>query len=363
MSHPMTGRAAYAAWTAALASTLLALAGCSSSAPAPSSASSGAPSGGASAGANTDPAAAGSPLNAKVAYLSASSANTWLQASRVQMGKVAAANGVTITDFDAQFKPGVQSGQVQDVIAAGTYQGIVIAALDGAAIIPDLQAAMAKGIKVVLINQVVGPRLDTADPQFPGPSASVLVPPLRSGTLLGQLTLKACADKSPCRVLYFYGIKGIPVDTALRQGFDTATATNPTIKVVAEGEGKYLGPDTAMNATRDILQKTPDFDVVVGSDQAIQGVELALKDAGKLSSVRLIGYGGSNPAITAVKAGTWFGDIHGAPGTEGRLAMTAMVDALRNGKSSGGIDPLKDFPGGGLITKDNVGQITPEWNG
>ena len=41
----------------------------------------------------------------EVAYLSASSANTWLAASVKEMDAVASANGINITEFDAQFDP------------------------------------------------------------------------------------------------------------------------------------------------------------------------------------------------------------------------------------------------------------------
>ena len=49
-----------------------------------------------------------------------------------------------------------------------------------------------------------------------------------------------------------------------------------------------------MTAMQDIITATPDFNVVVGSDQSIQGVLLALQDAG-MTDVKLIGLGGSDP--------------------------------------------------------------------
>lgn len=335
------GLAATAALVAALA-----LSGCSSS--------------------SSSSSAAASPTAAaptEIAYLSASSANTWLQASKKAMDAVASANNMKLTEFDAQFKPGEQSKQIQDVLAAGKYKGIIIASVDGAGIIPDLQAAIAKGLKVGILNQIVGTKLNTSDPQFAGPSVSVLAAPLRSGERLGKLTLKACAGISPCRVVYFYGIKGIPLDNALKQGFDSVVKTNSAIQIVAEGEGKYAGPDVAQKALSDIMQKTKSFDVVVGSDQSMQGALLALTDAGKAGKVKLIGLGGSQPAIDGIKAGSWFGDVFGAPATEGTLVMNAMVDAFKSGKVTGGIDPATTLPDEGLITKDNVDKFTAQWNG
>ena len=70
--------------------------------------------------------------------------------------------------------------------------------------------------------------------------------------------------------MFIYGIKGIPLDDAIRQGFDDTIASHANIKVVAEGEGQYLGPDGGIKATQDILQITDSFDVMVGADQSIR---------------------------------------------------------------------------------------------
>jgi ribose transport system substrate-binding protein len=299
----------------------------------------------------------------EIAYLSASSANTWLQASLAEMEEVAADRNATITEFDAQFDPALQTTQLQDVVASGSYDGIVVAAINGPGIIPDIEEALAAGLQVVVLNQVVGDDLTTADPQVDGVAASVLAPPHRSGQRMGELTVQACAEIDPCRVVYLYGIKGIPLDDALRAGFDEVIGEQDNIEVVAEGEGQYLGPEGGINAIQDILAAQPEFDVVVGADQSIQGVETVLSDEGLLESVALIGLGGSEPAITGVVDGRWFGDVMGAPGDEGRLAMEAVVSAVRDGTMTGGLDPVDDYPDGGLITAENADSFEPQWNG
>jgi ribose transport system substrate-binding protein len=297
-----------------------------------------------------------------VAYLSVSSANTFLQPARKAMDEVAKKADVTITEFDAQFKPGEQAKQINDIIAAGKYEGIVIASVDGAAIIPDLEAAIASGIQVAVLSQVIGTSFETADPQFEGVAVSVLTPPLGSGKRLGMLTAEACQGVTPCRVVYFYGIKGIPLDTAVRKGFDSEVAKNPNIKVVAEGEGKYLGPDEAFKSLQDIQQSTPDFDVVVGADQSMQGAALALKDAGK-TKVKLVGAGGSQEALDGIKSGSWFGTVFLAPATEGRLAMEGLVKAMKEGTLTGGVDPSSTLRDNGLVTQQNVNEFEAEWAG
>ena len=298
----------------------------------------------------------------EVAYLSASSANTWLSASVKAMEIVATENNIKITEFDAQFDPAKQTSQFQDAIASGRYDGIILVSINGPGAIPDIELAIEEGIEVVILNQVVGADLTTSDPQVDGVAASVMAAPFRSGKRYGELTVMACEGINPCEVVFIYGIKGIPLDDALRGGFDEVIAKHPSISVIAEGEGKYLGPDGGITATQDILQINSTFDVIVGADQSIQGAAIVLADEG-ITNVKLIGLGGSEPALEGIANGTWFGGVFGAPYDEGTYAMEAMVDALTNGKHTGGVDPLVNAPDGGLITGEKVGNFTAQWGG
>ena len=299
----------------------------------------------------------------QVAYLSASSANTFLLASVGEMQRLADENNIELVEFDAQFLADLQTKQLQDVVASGQYDGIILVALNGPGLVPDVEAALEAGHQVVLFNQIVGDDLSTNEPQVDGISASVLAPPVITGERAGRLTVQACAGLDPCRVVYIFGIRGFPLDEALRQGFDSVVVDQPHIEVVAEGEGQYLGPEGGINAIQDIMQAQPDFDVVVGADQPLQGIELVLTDEGKLDSVALIGLGGSSPAIEGVRDGRWFATVFYAPASEGRLAMEAMIAALNDGTYTGGVDPNGGFVDEGMVTAANVDQFDPEWDG
>ena len=299
----------------------------------------------------------------RIAYLSASSANTFLLASVGEMQRLADENNIEIVEFDAQFNAELQTTQLQDVIASGQYDGIILVALNGPGLVPDVEAALAGGMQVVLFNQIVGADLSTNEPQVDGIAASVLAPPVVTGERAGRLTIQACEGLDPCRVVYFFGIRGIPLDVALRQGFDSVVVDHPSIQVVAEGEGQYLGPERGINAIQDILQVQPEFDVVVGADQSLQGVELVLTEEGMLGDVALIGLGGSSPAVEGVRVGRWFATVFYAPASEGRLAMEAMIAALADGTITGGVDPNAGFLDEGLVTSANVDQFTAEWDG
>ena len=295
-----------------------------------------------------------------MAYLSASTANTWLAASREAMDAVAEANNIEIIEFDAQFDAALQQQQFQDVIATGQYDGIVLVSLAGAGSIPDVEDALAAGIRMVFLNQVVGEDFREVEPQVPGVSAAVFEPPYVRGERIGEITLQTCADFETCNVVYFYGIRGVPLDEALRAGWDSVTAGS-NVNVVAEAEGQYLGPDVGLAAMQDIIVSTPDIHVVVGADQSMQGAEIALDEA-SMGDVRIIGFGGSSYAVEAVQDGRWYAGLFGAPYTEGRLAMEAMVSALE-GDDVGGVDPSLSVPHGGLMFGDNADDFTAEWVG
>ena len=309
---------------------------------------------------DTEPAVSTEGL--QIAYLSASSANTWYASSRQQMQRIADENGIKMVEFDAAFNPQAQTAQLQDVIASGEYDGVIVAAVNGPGLIPDIEDALAQGIQVVVLNTVVGDDLAEGAPQVDGIAASSLAPPVENGERMGELTVQACGSLDPCRVVYLYGIKGFPLDVALKEGFDNVLARNPSVDIVADGEGQYLGPEGGINAMQDILIAAPGFDVVIGADQSIQGVEIVLDDEG-MDDVKLIGLGGSVTGLQAVAEGRWYGVIYGAPGSEGANAMTAMILALTEGVHSGGINPLADVTDNGLVTAANVDKFTGQWDG
>ena len=298
----------------------------------------------------------------QIAYLSASSANTWYASSRQQMQRIADENGINMVEFDAAFDPQAQTAQLQDVMALGTYDGVIVAAVNGPGLIPDIEDALAQGIQIVVLNTVVGDDLAEGAPQVDGIAASSLAPPVENGERMGELTVQACGSLDPCRVVYLYGIKGFPLDVALKEGFDNVLARNPAVTIVADGEGQYLGPEGGINAMQDILIAAPEFDVVIGADQSIQGVEIVLNDEG-MDDVKLIGLGGSITGLQAVAEGRWYGVIYGAPGSEGANAMNAMIRALTEGVHSGGINPLADVTDNGLVTVTNVDKFTGQWDG
>ena len=335
---------------AALAAAALALAACSSS-------SSSSP---ASTSAKSSTAAS-KPMT--IAYLSFAVNNSYDAPMLAAAQAVASADGATLKVFDANNNPQTQYDQLQTVINSGQYNGIITQPIESTGLVSLVQEAISKGIKVVNMDQILGPSLNTAAPQVTGLSANVTFVPTTIGTQLGQQVVAACASKNlnPCKVGYLYDIKASSLDTAIYGAFTAATKGSP-VKVVTYGQS-YFTPTVGLTAVQTMLQAQPSLNLIVGSDQGIEGALTALSTTDKSFHVLLVGYGASAAAVAGIEAGTVYSDVAQAPSEEGTLAVKALVAALQSGKVSGAINPVASFPDNGVVTKADASQFTPEWPG
>lgn len=329
----------------------------SASTPAP-----GAPGSTATSGGTGDAGSAGKAL--QLAYMSFAVQNSYdapmLDAAR----SVAAKNNATLTVFDANNSGQTQFSQMQDAIASGKYDGIMVQAVNGAGIVPQVQSALTKNIKVVAFDQILGPDLTTGKIQVPGVSAYVGFVPSEFGEKTGLLAAKACAslNAKPCNVGYLYDVKASSNGQALRAAFDKATMATPEVKVVAEGETFFTAAG-GLKASQTMLQSHPDINVIVGSDQGALGSSQAVAGAGSAGKVLLCGNGGSEAGYKAIQSGLMYGTVANLPGSEGKQAVEALVKAVRTGQDSGFIDPSAALPDNGIVTKQNVSQFSAEWAG
>ena len=172
----------------------LALAACSSSGGSSSSSSS------ASSAATSSSSASGKTYN--VAYLSYAVANDYDKGMLANAQAVAAKNGIKITVFDAANSSNTQYSQLQTAISSGKYQGIITQPIVGTALVPLVQQAIAAGIKVVNMDQILGSNLRTADPQVQGLSGNAVFVPYTTAVTSGKLAAQACESMkaNPCDI-------------------------------------------------------------------------------------------------------------------------------------------------------------------
>jgi ribose transport system substrate-binding protein len=357
---PATRSLGRSAAVAAVAVAALALGACSSSTSSTSSTATS--SAAASTAASGAASASAAPKAMNIAYLSFAVDNTYDAPMLAAAQAVASTEGAKLTVFDANNNPQTQFNQLQTVISSGQYNGIITQPIVSTGLISLVQQAIAKGIKVVNMDQIMGPSLSTDAPQVAGLSANVTFVPTKIGTQLGQ-HVAACASKNlnPCKVGYLYDIKASSLDTAIYGGFSAAIKGSP-VQVVTNGQS-FFTPTTGETAVQQMLQAQPGLNLIVGSDQGIEGATVALQTAHLTGKVLLVGYGASSAAIAGVASGAWFSDVAQAPASEGRLAVQALVKALQTGTDSGAVDPVAGFPNGGIVTKATASQFTGEWPG
>jgi ribose transport system substrate-binding protein len=300
----------------------------------------------------------------ELAYISFAVANSYDAPMLAAAQASAAAGNAKLTVFDGNLDPPTQTKQLQDAVASGKFNGIVLQPVYGAGLVTGVQDAIKAKVAIGNIDQILGADNTTAKSQIDGQLANVVFVPSELGRKIGELVVKACGTTNPCNVGYIYSVKAAALDGTLKQAFDKATSVNPNIKIVAEGESFYTTA-LGLKASQDMLQAHSDLTVITGADQAITGAVQAVKDANLAGKVQLVGYGGGAIAFQGIASGERFGTVMQAPATEGRLGVQMFIDAIRTGKPAEGVDVLANLPDGGVVTKDNVATFLPlaEWPG
>ena len=310
----------------------------------------------ATVGAGAQPAAQQAKVKA-IAFFGFAAANSFAQATWAGVKQTAKKNHVSAKFFDPNFNAQTQVSQIQDAITTGRYQAFVIQANDGNAVIPAIKQALAAHIAVVAEFTPVGSNYATIKPPVRG-LVFVGEAPVWNGQSLGKLGIQACAGKNPCNVAYLEGFKSLPLDNARTDAVKTTLATASNVKLAADVEGGYTQA-SGLKAAQDVLQAHPEIDVMIGSAQAIEGAEQAIKTAGKEGKIKLIGNGGSCQAIAGVRDGTWFATYIIAEKSSGAKAAQFAINKANGKKVPTSYDSRKlQNPIG---TKANLGNFKAQY--
>lgn len=271
---------------------------------------------------------------------------------------------VEIFGSDPPFDATSQSNQIQDAITSGKYDAFIIYAVDGNAVVPDVEDAIAAGIKVIAADVVIGPDARSYKPCC-GITAYIGRTGIDHGTFLGQMIARACEGIDPCKVGYLNGVQALTIDQDRVEAIETVLKKHPNIQIVANQEAFYL-EDKGLEVAQNILQANPDINVLATSgDQMMLGAEQAVIDAGLKGKVKLIGNGTGERGYEAVKEGRFFADYADIPYTMGQLAGEMAIKSVRgeevpaSTKNDEQKPPLP--PDGPIITIDNVDQFKPQW--
>jgi ribose transport system substrate-binding protein len=275
----------------------------------------------------SSPTASGSSKQLSIAFFGFAKSNSFAEATFTGIQSYASKNNATATFFDGNFSAPTQVAQIQDATTSGKYKVFIVQANDGGAVVPAVQAAISKGITVVAEFTPVGTRYDTAQPQVAGMYFVGDVPTI-NGKALAQLGLAAAkaAGTSHPTIAYLQGDPALPLDAARTKAAVAAlqaggaTVISSYVGGYTQAQGRSVG--------QNLFTAHPDVNVVIGSSQAIEGLETVIPAALK-GKVQLVGNGGATQAVQAVQQGRWYA-IYCTPETfDGARAAEVGLGAAR----------------------------------
>ena len=287
-----------------------------------------------------------------VAFFGFATDNSFAQATWKGVQKEVAAYHGTDTFLNGNFSSTTQVQQLQTEIASGKYNIFVVQANDGAAMVPGIRQAIAKGIVVVAEFTQVGSSYSQITPQVPG-EISVVENSVSNGTDLGKLAIGACGKLSSCNVVYLQGDPTLPLDVARTKAVLAELKSDSRVHVLEDPTGGYLA-SAGETVTQDVLSAHPNVNVIIGSSQAIEGATVVLKGRKLLGKVKLIGNGGSTQAVNFVGDGTWYGTFGIPEVTDGATATKYGIEQLQGGNPPKATNSAALGPDGGLWTKSVV---------
>jgi ribose transport system substrate-binding protein len=316
----------------------LAVAGCSSSKPQSTSSASNA---GASAPASASSVPA--PAKAKKAYnlsfIQGVAGDEFYITMQCGIQAEAAKLGVKVnTQGPQKFDPTLQKPIVDSVVASNP-DAILIAPTDVTAMQTPLQAATAKGIKLVLVDTTL------KDPSI---AESAIASDNEGG---GKAAFEAIKKLNPNggKVMVMSVDPGISTTDARVKGFEDAVNADPKFTYVGV-QYSHDDPATAAQLTSAALQKDPDMVGIFAANLfAAEGSATGLRQAGKEGKVDIVGFDAGPNQVKALKNGTVQALVAQEPANIGKYGVDAAVSAL-----DGTAVPKSVQTGFTVITKQNV---------
>lgn len=300
-----------------------------------------------------------------VAVFLSTSANSYEQAQANGAKKAAADLGAgQVQVFDGGFDSTKQIGQIQDAVTSGRFKAFVIEPVDGNAAAGPLQRAAAAGIQVVCITSACGVDATKIDVQFPKQAGVVASDYRLTASMLARRAIEACQGVPSCKVFYLNGDSTFPSDRAAKDSFAAAMKAAPgTVSYVGSQDGKY-DTATGRSVMQSELQRNPDLAVLVSfADQQTLGAAQAIGAAGKTAQIKILSFGGSEQAITAVTSGKWYGAQLTMPFSIGQTGATiAITKAQGKQVAKSAVDANTLAPvQGGFLTKANATGFKAQW--
>jgi simple sugar transport system substrate-binding protein len=234
-------------------------------------------------------------------------------------------------------------GQI-DLIQSMVTQGVKGIAItpSSPAVAPALDAAVAKGVKVVL--------LDNDLPDWKKKSSVVATDNLKGGVLAGQYLAKSLKQGATVAVLE--GVPGVPALDDRVKGMEQGLGSSG-IKVVGKAPTD-CDQDKGVSAAADLLTAHPNVDAIYGACGpptlgAIQSIQRAGR---KPDSILLVGFDALPDEVKQIQAGKEDATVAQFPAKMGDLGLGTLLKAVKGETVAPTVDT-----GTEIVSKDNAGNF------
>lgn len=212
-----------------------------------------------------------------------------------------------------------QVENIENAINKGA-DGIIIAPMDGSAIIPALEKAKKANIPVIIADAAVEEGHEDLYLTYIGSDNYNI------GYEAGKQMIEKIGEGKVCTVR---GASGAMGGELRAQGFENAISESDKVKLVNQQAGNWLS-DVAMQVTENMLASDPDMKGIFNcSDGMLSGVISGVENQGlNPSDLTIISVDGDKAALDAIKNGKCYGCVAQYPRVIGQKSAEIMVSLL-----------------------------------
>lgn len=268
------------------------------------------------------------PKDIKVGLSISTLSNPFFVTVQEGIEEVAKEKGSQLVVLDAQDNTETQINNVNDLLQQD-IDVLLINPVDASAITPAVEAANAKSVPVILIDR-------SSD----GGEVVTLVSSdnVRGGEMAAEYLIDKLGEGA--KVVQLEGIPGS--SSARERGEGFTKAANGKLEVVDSQPANFDRAE-GLSVMENILQGHRDIQAVFcQNDEMALGAIEALKGAGLLDKVLVVGFDGTDEGLKAVNAGEMALTIAQQPKEMGKIAMKSALDYLSGKQLEAHIDsPLE----------------------
>ena len=223
---------------------------------------------------------------------------------------------VKLIVVDAQDNPAKQLNDIEDLIQQ-KVDLIIINPTDSDAIVTAVESANEAGIPVITVDRAAnGGRV----------VVHIASDNVAGGRMAAEIVAKALGGKG--KVVELVGIPGTSAARDRGKGFEEELKKYPGLKLVAKQVANFNRAE-GLTVMENILQAHPGIDAVFAqNDEMALGAIEAIKEAGKLGKIIVVGFDAIPDAVEAVKKGEMYATIAQQPYKMGYLAVSKAVEYL-----------------------------------